>query len=1038
LNPETVTPFTTDISFQRRLHLSTNRIFKTKGTRHSIEMTMAMFGLTDDGPTPDYTITEFYNETATIKSTDTFKYYDMITDDPGGIVWTSGVNYFTTFDDAIALLSTPAPPVYVKVTDGGVDYFYELDASYSYEEAVAELYRHKDTERLYNDMFTGVPINEITIGNTKYIVPFYTQKRVYDGYLYFQQKGGWGKKSNTSFQYDYMETVPYMHMIPNVGSLLSIITNDLSTDDIYYVFDTSDYIDYDTNVPFDLSHFFKIHDMYNPQRFSSWRNIPMTGQIVYDTTYNVNDVTHVDYLHAKYLNSIIPTILYNNPHTGFGNYDMGNEYFEYMSEPYKFAYDTYNFTDDKHRNMARQFLFTINRITSLPVNGKFKKWLDTVTYYYSGGTLTSVINNYNSAQYFLDNKVIILKNNINNVFHKKWLRDVVMKYVLQVVPSTAILILEDFETANDTSTMTYYNITTTQNDATYGSTTGDGSYLATTFAVLTATENGGYHFLRWERVSTGDVISTDPITQVLVCGDDDYIAIFEEDCVISVSCDKVCGILLGCDATESCATTFLCETDDQCDIVITCSEAEPEPLAHVAYILKYYNASDVRETVDGLNHKAFVYHNYDTCLSTYNTIYSDPNYIVTDPVTLISNCRVTPYDVSTTNVDPSTLETTPLYRDYPLNSTISLIAARANTGLRLKEWIYTDANGNVSTPTSQTLTLSLSNAGNYTVIAVYEEIPATFNYRLAFYDVANAIDAEGDLNDHCVVLDNTDNTCTAYAEANSDPNNFVTDAYNATCRVTNFPITTGMVDTTPIQTLPVKIFAETTPKVVTYSVGQSIMIVGGVTDTNYTLREWRIKYPDNTTDTISAATNKKTGFICQAGITDVIAVYEKKSTPPAPETGTVKFSLVWDNAVDALDSMNNLRNNPTRCIVIDNSNQTVYNNILNTPDYIINNTSTVSSCRVTPLNFTQADILSDLITGEYYTDPELGVKTYTVTGNPISLLGASTGDTKLIAFEVKLPGESSFRSYGTNNFQLTVTTGITEVRCVYTHGNHSV
>jgi hypothetical protein len=48
-------------------------------------------------------------------------------------------------------------------------------------------------------------------------------------------------------------------------------------------------------------------------------------------------------------------------------------------------------------------------------------------------------------EYVLPSKVLKIKNNINNNCYKNYLKDIILKYVTQVIPSTTILILENFE-----------------------------------------------------------------------------------------------------------------------------------------------------------------------------------------------------------------------------------------------------------------------------------------------------------------------------------------------------------------------------------------------------------------------------------------------------------------------------------------------------------------------------------------------------------------------------------------------------------------
>lgn len=615
-NVETTTPVNTDISFQRRLLLSSNRILKTKGTMSSIEMVFGLFGLGFDGENPDFSIRECHLTTPPYNSEDIFYFYEEILDEPDDVDWNDGsnpnkpTNSFTTFEEAIANGVNESSPKDIRTTDNGVYRYYSLNDEYTYMEMVVELSRHKIGDRIYNDYYSGVPLGDIMLGNNRYIIPYHTNTKTYDGYLYFQQKGGWGKwvdKNNSTeeeeeqeaeYGYNYSETVPYLHMMPNMASLLSVVSLDLEPDDIYYVFDTSDYVDYDEDVPYMLSNFFKCSDIYNPQFFSSWKNIPMEGNIVYDKGYvNSDGVTHYDYLHAKYLNDIIPTVLFNNPHTGIGKYDDGEDFLSYMRMPYKYACENYAFDDERYVNIAKQFVFSItpaetpvfDEETMEYATEKVSKHLN--EYHFeeveeAGEMVLKKINTFSdNGTYYLNSKVIILKNENNTHFHNKFLKDIVMKYVLQVIPSTTILILENFNEAN-TDEMDKFKIQTSTNDENnlFGSTEGDGEYVATTYAILRAKENEGYHFTRWVRV-TGDNcvfpeeetpidngvyvndieepsvseeedISTDPVIKVMVCEDACYKAYFEKDCAIRTACEDVCDLDLSCETEEHCTITL--------------------------------------------------------------------------------------------------------------------------------------------------------------------------------------------------------------------------------------------------------------------------------------------------------------------------------------------------------------------------------------------------------------------------------------------------------------------------------------------------
>ena len=46
--------------------------------------------------------------------------------------------------------------------------------------------------------------------------------------------------------------------------------------------------------------------------------------------------------------------------------------------------------------------------------------------------------------YYLDSKVFIFENKIDNDLYKQYFFDVIVHYLMQVIPSTAILVLKGF------------------------------------------------------------------------------------------------------------------------------------------------------------------------------------------------------------------------------------------------------------------------------------------------------------------------------------------------------------------------------------------------------------------------------------------------------------------------------------------------------------------------------------------------------------------------------------------------------------------
>ena len=54
---------------------------------------------------------------------------------------------------------------------------------------------------------------------------------------------------------------------------------------------------------------------------------------------------------AVYLDSIISSSIGNNPHVGYGNYDLGLTFYEYLRNPFKYYLDHYNLPDDVRTEM---------------------------------------------------------------------------------------------------------------------------------------------------------------------------------------------------------------------------------------------------------------------------------------------------------------------------------------------------------------------------------------------------------------------------------------------------------------------------------------------------------------------------------------------------------------------------------------------------------------------------------------------------------------------------------------------------------------
>ena len=421
-----------NVNFMRKLLLSSKYILKTKGTRAAIDMVMAMFGYGLQGK--DYEITETYRK---VKP----KMYD----------------YSESAEEEV------------------------------FGDKIVRLNAYKENERIYtNDEVSGIPVGSFKVQTniddicnfTTYLIPYYDQRKIYDGNFTFQSKGGWFYQGdNEGNPFKWTETVSYLHVVSTIKDLLNVNPNSVTNGNIYYVANVNDYIDY-TEENTLKSRFFVLNNDFAPDIFSSWKNI------------DLNDTKDENAERAKYLDSIILNTLGNNPHVGFGGYDKGETYFDYMKRPFKYAIDR-NFFSYEDMEEANKILFEIDEKDTEANNssGKIKIFADQndmnenedIIKDYKNITKITYINIYEKKKslttkdykalleedkpkyrkcieynrdavieakkniYYLNSKVVYFTNKIDNEHYKKYFKNVIMKYLMQVVPSTTILILQGFE-----------------------------------------------------------------------------------------------------------------------------------------------------------------------------------------------------------------------------------------------------------------------------------------------------------------------------------------------------------------------------------------------------------------------------------------------------------------------------------------------------------------------------------------------------------------------------------------------------------------
>ncbi len=443
-----------DNYFMRNLALNSSEIFRTKGTKHCIEMVMGMFGFGDS----DYELIEQYYNVVPRLADDILYYYSRNNDIPMEVE--NGeyqlISDFSSLDEYLAskdFIIGSEDADKIRFSSDGLNIYYDKSET-TYRDAAVLVNASKNIERNYeNEPFSGVPLNDVFINNQHYIVPYFTQEMIYDGDVQFETNGGWGKFIKTGDdiyeealkQYDYLESAVYIDTLQNCSELTQVNMYEIEDKRIYYVMDLSDYADYNSDVPTDgnLSHYFKLIDIYNPQDFDSWKNIPFkiatsdgiadvseafegnpNGYKNYCNSFTAFEgITYDDYLLASYYDTLNVENIGNNPHCGFGRYDLGTQYYNYLVSPFSFSIENYAFETEDIGTIAKLFRFEVSTVY--------------------GNKLVNRIED-TEDNYYMPSKLLIMKNNIDSYLYRDYFKNIILKYLLQVIPSTTILVLEDF------------------------------------------------------------------------------------------------------------------------------------------------------------------------------------------------------------------------------------------------------------------------------------------------------------------------------------------------------------------------------------------------------------------------------------------------------------------------------------------------------------------------------------------------------------------------------------------------------------------
>ena len=470
LNPEYVSQNNADNDFMRRLALSAGTIFRSKGTKHSIDMVMGLFGIGED----DYTIEERYYSVEPKLRDEIFWFYEPNDNPPEYIEYVEieGISTLKGYLEKMGYKFSGNCEPYVRF-DGRC---YDLRGDMTVGEFCTWMNEEKNARINYkDDEFSGIPLKDVFIENQHCLVPYFSQKKLYDGNVQFETRGGWGKMTEEGFsiyqlskeEFDYLETVPYMETVQSCGELTTINMYDVKGKKIYYVMDLSDLSEYVDVIPNTTSHFFKLMDPNYPNRFSSWKNVPVGIDVADPQDFNeycsetdddgnpvrelMFGVNYDDWRLARYLDSIVLDNIGNNPHVGFGVYDLGIQYRDYLEQPFKFVAEHYGFSNFDYCDLATQFRYVVTehcgeKIKNL-VHGDD---MDDNVVNFDCSTDTEDCVTFNcEKRYYEPRKLLIIKNNIDSEEYRQYFMDVIIKYLLQVIASTTILVLVGFKPNGD-------------------------------------------------------------------------------------------------------------------------------------------------------------------------------------------------------------------------------------------------------------------------------------------------------------------------------------------------------------------------------------------------------------------------------------------------------------------------------------------------------------------------------------------------------------------------------------------------------------
>lgn len=436
-------------NFMRNLKLNSRYILSNKGTREGIAALLGLFGIYKD----EYEINEH-----------------------------------------VAIAKGNASKNYCHFVDGLTNMIYPNAEDIEF----VNMKKQSLLDDYEGDAYEGIGVKEVTSKEGRYVVPWYVNGKKYDNGMYFQCDGGWGKiKSNfyplsinvdctpiTAFSPTkidiYEETQNYLKFASDLNEMLDFTNSVIKKGMIVYVTDIENAANYGFTGN-DLSHYFVLENKDKSTTANGWHAVTQTELDNVSTEYAERII---------YLESIRESTEGNNSHTGEGNYDDGKSYVNKLNSIFGGAIennDLTRFTTADIQNAISGYTFNIT--TGYKDNKKCwyfgkgdGKWLDPEDESEGPdrngmGYKDDVVNPEEGLKSDepAANSIVNLKN-VNIIFYypfdeegqtilplktdfKKYLLNVVMPYLEQVIPSTTIMTYDIMDKSGGTPSPTVANVT---------------------------------------------------------------------------------------------------------------------------------------------------------------------------------------------------------------------------------------------------------------------------------------------------------------------------------------------------------------------------------------------------------------------------------------------------------------------------------------------------------------------------------------------------------------------------------------------------